>query len=148
MKISRKGRYALRTLIYFAMNGKEKKITLNHVAKANGISVKYLEQIYASLRRAGIVKSEHGINGGYILNKAPEKITVEEILDAVEGDYRIEAEEISKDCLFGGISEIIQTRVIDEINDKTGEVISNLTLQDLVDDYNESCKAVDEMYYI
>ena len=148
MKISRKGRYALRSLVYLSMNEKEKKVTLSSVAGVNGISVKYLEQIFASLRKAGIVKSIHGINGGYFLSRKPEEITVEEILDAVEGDYRIEDEVTSEECLLKGISNTIQRKVIDAINEKTGSVIRNLTLEDLLEDYTKTDREADNMYYI
>lgn len=148
MKISRKGRYALRSLIYLSMNKTENKETLSNIAKLNGISTKYLEQIFSNLRRAGIVKSIHGINGGYFLSDKPDKITVEDILEAVEGDYRIESEEIPDECMYKGISHTVQRMVIDEINKQTGKVIHNLTLEDLVREYTNKDKEGDYVYYI
>ncbi len=148
MKISKKGRYALRSMVYLAVNKKEEKITLNDIAKINDISVKYLEQIFSSLRRAGLVKSIHGINGGYFLGRLPEEITVEDVLTAVEGDYRIEDEVASEECMLKGISNAVQRLVIDEINRVTGEVISGVSLQDLADEYSGKDRDGDEMYYI
>lgn len=148
MKISRKGRYALRSLVYLSMNTTENKVTLSNIAKLNGISTKYLEQIFSNLRRAGIVKSIHGINGGYFLSDKPDKITVEDILQAVEGDYRIEDEETTEECMYKGISNTIQRMVIDEINKQTGNVIRNLTLEDLVKEYTAKDKEADYVYYI
>lgn len=148
MKISRKGRYALRSLVYLSMNTTENKVTLSNIAKLNDISTKYLEQIFSNLRRAGIVKSVHGINGGYLLSDKPEKITVEDILQAVEGNYRIEDEEISEECMYKGISNTVQRMVIDEINKQTGNVVHNLTLEDLVREYTAKDKEADHIYYI
>ncbi len=148
MKISRKGRYALRSLVYLSMNTTGNKVTLSNIAKLNDISTKYLEQIFSNLRKAGIVKSVHGINGGYLLSAQPEKITVEDILQAVEGNYRIEDEEISEDCMYKGISNTVQRMVIDEINKQTGNVIHNLTLDDLVKEYTAKDKEADYIYYI
>lgn len=148
MKISKKGRYALRALIYIALNNDEEKVTVSTIANANNISVKYLEQIFSGLKRAGIVRSIHGINGGYYLSREPNQITVEELLNAVEGEYKIERETTPEECMLKGISDTVQRCIIDEINEKTGDVISNITLQNLVDDYNRRSRDGDEMYYI
>ena len=149
MKISRKGRYELRSLVYLSMNNStENKETLSNIARLNGISTKYLEQIFSNLRRAGIVRSVHGINGGYYLSDKPDKITVEDVLQAVEGDYRIEDEETSEECMYKGISNTVQRMVLDEINMQTGNGIHNLTLEDLVEGYTAKDKEADEVYYI
>lgn len=148
MKISHRGRYALRSMMYLCMQTDDEKVSLGSIAKSNDISVKYLEQIFADLRKAGIVNSMKGIKGGYYLEREPSEITVEQVLNAVEGEYRIKDEDSSQDCLRRGISSTIQRRVIDEINRQTGRVIEGLTLQDLVDDYNRTEKNIDEMYYI
>ncbi|MCD7826040.1 MAG: Rrf2 family transcriptional regulator [Clostridiaceae bacterium] len=148
MKISKKGRYALRSMVYLAVNESEEKMTLGDIAMVNGISIKYLEQIFSSLRRAGLVKSIHGINGGYFLGRHPSEITVEDVLDAVEGDYRIEDEVTTEDCMLKGISNAVQRLVIDEINFQTGKVISSVTMQDLANDYSRTDRDADEMYYI
>lgn len=148
MKISHRGRYALRSMMYLCMQTDDEKVSLGSIAKGNDISVKYLEQIFADLRKAGIVNSMKGIKGGYYLEREPSEITVEQVLNAVEGEYRIKDEDSSRDCLRRGISSTIQRRVIDEINRQTGRVIEGLTLQDLVDDYNRTEKNIDEMYYI
>lgn len=68
------------------------------IAERNNISPQYLEQVFASLRKAGIVKSIKGSQGGYFLNKPAEQITISEVIEALEGDYRIEAEDVPEDC--------------------------------------------------
>ena len=67
MKLSKRGRYALRALVYLSLNSDKEKMTLSKIAKENDISTKYLEQIFSNLKRSGIVKSVAGINGGYLL---------------------------------------------------------------------------------
>ena len=86
MKISTKGRYALRVMIDLAERGSENYIPLKDVAVRQEISQKYLEAIAADLSKAGLVEAQHGKNGGYKLSRAPERITVLEVLQTTEGD--------------------------------------------------------------
>ena len=83
MKISTKGRYALRMMLEFAMNPNE-CTKISQVAKRQGISDKYLEQIVTQLSRAGLVRSVRGAGGGYLLTRTPEGYTVGEILRVLE----------------------------------------------------------------
>lgn len=82
MKISTRGRYALRLMIDLARQGSEARITLKDISQRQQISVKYLEQIVGSLSRAGLLRSSRGPLGGYRLIKKPEEYTVAEILRA------------------------------------------------------------------
>ena len=89
-----------------------------------------------------------GINGGYLLARPSTDISVEDVLNAVEGDYKIEDEEISENCMVKGISKALQRLVIDRINEETGKVIKNVTLRKLADEYSNTDRDADEMYYI
>ena len=86
MKISTKGRYALRIMADLALNSNEKYVNSKEIAKRQGISIKYLEQIIAMLNKAGFLKTSRGNNGGYKLAKKAEEYTVGDILRATEGD--------------------------------------------------------------
>ncbi len=86
MKISTKGRYALRVMMDLAINSSEKFISLKDIAKRQNLSNKYLEQIIAMLNKAGYLETARGNNGGYKLSKKPEEYTVGDILRATEGD--------------------------------------------------------------
>ena len=85
MKFSTRTTYGLRALISLADNYKNKAISLSFISKKENISLGYLEQIFAKLKKANIVKSEKGINGGYLLSKKPNKITVFDIISSLEG---------------------------------------------------------------
>lgn len=85
MKISTKGRYALRMLLDLAMNGKESYVSLKDIAERQNISKKYLEQIVPLLSRSGLLKTNRGYQGGYMLSKKPDQYTVGEILRLTEG---------------------------------------------------------------
>ena len=79
MKLSTKGRYGLRAVLDLAMNGKNEAVALSGIAERQDISISYLEQLIAKLKKAGIVNSIRGAQGGYILAKEPEEISVGDI---------------------------------------------------------------------
>ena len=85
MKISTKGRYALRLMADVAVHDREGYVSLRDAADRQGISLKYLEQIAGMLSRAGLLQSGRGAQGGYRLTKAPEEYTVGSILRLTEG---------------------------------------------------------------
>ena len=85
MMISTKGRYALRVMIDIAQNGGEAPVSLHDVAKRQEVSIKYLEAIISMLVKAGFVDGFRGKSGGYLLQRAPEEITVKEIIETTEG---------------------------------------------------------------
>lgn len=148
MKFSKKSRYGLIALIDLSVNSKTDHVALNSIAERNGLSSQYLEQIFAALRRAGIVKSVKGPQGGYLLSREAGKITVSEILEALEGDYRFESESISEDSKNVGISITIQQLVIDKVNQELENILTNLTLADLEREYQEHNAYSLDMYYI
>lgn len=86
MKISTKGRYALRVMIDLAMNSNGKYISLKDIAERQEISNKYLEQIISLLNKAGYLEAARGNTGGYKLIKQPKEYNVGDILRATEGD--------------------------------------------------------------
>lgn len=86
MKISTKGRYALRFMIDLAMNQEKGNVSLKDVSKRQDISLKYLEQIASPLTKAGLIKSVRGSQGGYSLVYPAEKYTVKDIFKVVEGE--------------------------------------------------------------
>jgi Rrf2 family protein len=87
MNVSTKGRYALRALTHLAVSFTEKQnapVSIKEISKRENISGRYLENIFVNLRKAGIVKSIKGEKGGFSLAVEPEKISVYDVLDAVE----------------------------------------------------------------
>ena len=85
MLVSTKGRYALRTMADLAVHGNGEPVKIKAIAKRQGISGKYLEQIISILSRAGLVRSIRGNQGGYYLAKAPKEYTLGMILRITEG---------------------------------------------------------------
>ena len=85
MRISTKGRYALRMLVYLAAHQEDGFISLKDIADDQGISKKYLEQIVPMLNKSGILRTNRGNRGGYMLARKPEECTIGDILRATEG---------------------------------------------------------------
>jgi Rrf2 family protein len=85
MKISTKGRYSVTALYELALRYGEGPVSLKSVAQSQGLSENYLEQLMVPLRREGLVKSIRGAQGGYMLARAPEEITIGAIITTVEG---------------------------------------------------------------
>lgn len=132
MKISTKGRYALRLMLDLAMHDNGVYIPIKEIAKRQGISEKYLEQIISILSRAGYVQSVRGAGGGYRLAHPLKSYTVGMILRLTEGSLAPVA------CLEGNVNTcdrntecatlIVWQKLYDAIND----VVDSITLDDLV----------------
>lgn len=91
MVISGRGRYAITAMMSLALHSGKKPLSLADVAKLEGISLSYLEQIFAQLRRRGLVVGTRGRQGGYSLSRSPQQISIGEILRAVHEDGADEA---------------------------------------------------------
>ncbi len=86
MKLSTKSTYGLRAMLNIALKADEGATSITDIYQNEGISVSYLEQLLNKLRRNGLIKSIRGPKGGYILTRVPKKITVADIVKALEGD--------------------------------------------------------------
>lgn len=133
MKISTKGRYALRLMLDLASTATENPVSLKDVAKRQGISDKYLEQIISVLNKAGYVRSIRGAQGGYLLTRRPEDYTVGMILRLTEGSLAPVAC-IEDDMVVCDKAEQCVTSIVyKKINDAINGVVDNITIQDLMD---------------
>ena len=132
MKISTKGRYALRLMLDLAQQPPTEYVSIKSVATRQGISEKYLEQIIKMLSKGGLVESTRGKSGGYRLTRTPENYTVGEILRVTEGSLApvscLEEEHHCENCNDCVTYEIWQN-VLDAIN----EVVDSITLSYLVE---------------
>ncbi len=133
MKISTKGRYALRIMIDLAMNMNQGPIRVKDIASRQDISEKYLEQIIAMFNKAGYVKSIRGAQGGYLLTKEPKEYTVGMILRLAEGSiapvFCVDGDAEGCDRKGACVSAMLWQK----INDAVNEVVDNTSLQDLLD---------------
>ena len=131
MKISTKGRYALRLMLDIALTGSEEPVPLRDVAERQDISNKYLEQIVTPLARAGLVRSVRGAGGGYLLTRKPEEYTVGDILRPLEGDLApVECATDGAWCARSG--DCLTVGLWQEIHRAVSAVVDGTTLADLL----------------
>ena len=131
MKISTKGRYAVRVMLDLALNNNGEFIKVKEIAGRQGISEKYLEQIIAVLNKAGYVKSVRGAQGGYRLAREPEEYTVGMVLRLTEGSLAPVAclEEDYGVCERCDTCETLQ--VWKDVYEAVNSVVDNVTIGDL-----------------
>lgn len=133
MKISTKGRYALRMLLDLAVHQKDGCVCLKDIAERQGISKKYLEQIVPMLSKANILLTSRGFQGGYRLAVSPDKCTVATILRVTEGNLAPVA------CLVNGAAdctrsnECITLPVWLGLERVINEYLDSITLQHILD---------------
>lgn len=133
MKVSTKGRYAIRVMLDLAVNNTGEYIPLKDVSERQGITLKYLEQIIILLKRSGYLKSSRGNGGGYKLAKAPKEYTIGDILRTTEGSLSPVA------CLEDDENMCPRSSMCTTINfweglDKViNDYVDSVTLQDLLD---------------
>ena len=133
MKISTKGRYALRLMLDLALNNTGEPVRIKDIAVRQEISDKYLEQIISVLNKAGYVKSVRGPQGGYLLARNPEKYTVGMILRLTEGSLTPVA------CLEGELNtcprqeRCVTLRLWRMLDEAVSGVVDKVTLADLVE---------------
>ena len=136
MKLSTKGRYGLRAVVDLALYGEEGTVSLSSISERESISLSYLEQLIPKLRKAGIVTSVRGAQGGYKLAKPATEISVGDILRALEGDLN------PVDCaeVMGGQSscqgaELCVTKYVwKRISDSINDAVDHILLSELVDE--------------
>ena len=138
MKLSTKGRYALRLMLDIALQPAGEPVSLRDVSRREEISMKYLEQLVPSLTRVGLLRSVRGMGGGYILTRKPEDYTVGEILRAAEGSL------IPVECAGRGeccqrVAQCVTVEVWQDIARAIDQVVDHRTLADLVRRYQEKC---------
>ena len=132
MRISTRGRYALRLMLDLATNYTGKPIRLKDVAKRQEISDKYLEQIISILNKAGFVRSVRGPQGGYALQQTPDKYTVGMILRLTEGSLS-PVECLDDNGAICDREENCVTQILwKKLDDDIKGVVDHITLEDLM----------------
>ncbi|HZK24613.1 MAG TPA: Rrf2 family transcriptional regulator [Oscillospiraceae bacterium] len=151
MKLSTKGRYGVRAMFDLALHSGQGAIALKHVAQREQISEKYLEHLFANLKKAGLIYSVRGAQGGYRLARPAEEITLGDIIRVLEGPVA------PTDCVIKGaagkndkcnratacVMHHVWSRLSDEIND----LLDSVTLAEIVEEQRR-LTGEGYMYYI
>jgi len=133
MQLTTKGRYAVTAMLDLASNDSSKPVTLDMISQRQNISLSYLEQLFAKLRKASLVKSIRGPGGGYLLNVNPTDVTLTEIIEAVDENIDLRRCHGSKNCLRG--KQCLSHHLWCEVSDQIRGFLSSRNLQQVMDDY-------------
>ena len=146
MKISAKGRYALLSMTYLAQHfDSTSPTTIFTVSNKMGISKIYLEQVFAMLKRANLVDSIKGAQGGYRLSRAPKNITVYDILSVIELALM---EESVSESLVPEFDRALNTRIYQPLDEKIFDFLKTVTLDDILTAVSQEMDAASQMYFI
>ena len=137
MKISTKGRYSVTALYELAQRYGEGPVSLKCVAQGQGLSENYLEQLMVPLRRAGIVQSIRGAQGGYMLARTPDRYTVGEVLRLTEGTLAPVACAEQSPVLCDRSADCATLPVWRGLSRVINEDLDSVTLQDILDQERE-----------
>ena len=133
MQLTTKGRYAVTAMLDLASNNSSRPVTLDMISQRQNISLSYLEQLFAKLRKASLVKSIRGPGGGYLLNVNPIDVTLTEIIEAVDENIDLRRCHGSKNCLRG--KQCLSHHLWCEVSDQIRGFFSSRNLQQVMDDY-------------
>ena len=141
MKLSTKGRYGLRALLDVALHSEDELVSISSIAARQNISEAYLEQLMARMKKAGLIVSQRGAQGGYRLAKPPQAISVGDILRALEGNLdAVTCPGLSETGCAG--SEVCVTKYVwQKINDSITRTVDDISLCTLIE---ESRKTANE----
>ena len=118
MKFSTKAEYGLRAIVHLAKT--TKPVSLAFIAKKEGLSLAYLERIFAKLKKAQIVKSFKGVKGGYVLAGPADKINVAQIIEALEGSvYQLKCPGCKLDCAINPVWTKLYQQIYQTLNSIT-----------------------------
>ena len=134
MRLSTKGRYAVMAMADLARNGRERAVSLAEIATRQEISLSYLEQLFARLRKGGLVQSVRGPGGGYRLAKAADQTAVAEIVLAVDEPIRAtrcSGQGSPKGCMIGG-ERCITHHLWEDLGREIHAYLAGVSLEDVV----------------
>ena len=142
MKLSTRSRYGIHAMYDLARCAAGEPQSIKAIAERQSIPEAYLEQLISPLRKSGLVKSVRGAQGGYLLARPPEAITVGEVMRALEGDLNLVdclAEEDACERACACATRIVWRRV----NDGLKQIVDSITLREIIDDYERICSGKD-----
>ena len=139
IKVSTRGRYALRAMVDVALRADEGPILRHDIAERQEISAHYIEQLFVKLRRAGFIESVKGPGGGYVLAKSADQIRAGDIIRTVEGPialvHCVAPQQKGAPC--HRVEYCVTHLLWEELSNKVAEVLDSVTLQDLCDQARE-----------
>jgi len=146
MKISTKGRYGLLAMIDIAAHQHTGSVSLRRVASRNNLSENYLEQLLSTLRKAGLVKSVRGAQGGYVLARSSDTITMGDILRTLEGSLSpVDCLSQDPDCDGPGCETCVTRPVWQKMYSSLNTILDDTKLADLAEDHLSAMNKEDQL---
>lgn len=140
MKLSTKGRYGLRAIVDLAYYSANEPVSIQSIAGRQNLSDSYLEQLFGKLRKAGLIASIRGAQGGYVIAKDTSEISVGDILRALEGDLiPVECSEITGHHSCDSSDSCVTKYVWKKINDSIANTVDAIPLSELVNNMSQCC---------
>ena len=138
MRLSTRGRYALRAMIDLALHADEGPVLRSDIAERQEVSADYIEQLFVKLRRAGLIESVRGPGGGYILAKSADQIRAGDIIRTVEGPIAlVHCVAPQQEDACHRVDSCVTHLLWKRLSDKVAEVLDSVTLTDLCDQARE-----------
>ena len=131
MRLSTKGRYAVTAMLDLALNGTDGPVTLADISENQGISLSYLEQLFAALRSKGLVRGVRGPGGGYYLGRASDEISIADVICAV--DEWVEFTRCNPPASSADIQRGMTHSLWDDLSQQIFVFLTDITLADLVE---------------
>lgn len=141
MKTTKKTKYSLRALVYMASNP-EKKFNVKEISEKEEISKRYLEQIFLTLKKSGLIISSKGAQGGYLLARSSKEISVADVLDVMEDTQEADC---CSNYNLETLESTLEREVWGKMDEKIKELTKNISLEDLKEKYSDGGM---DIYYI
>lgn len=144
MKLSTRCRYAVRSLLDLALHSNNGELVLlKSIAKRQQISVKYLESIFATMRRAGIIKGIRGANGGYLLVKDPKDVTIFDIVYSMQG-FIAPVGCVEDVCSCNNYQACVTRDVWVSLTESISTTLKGFSLADLIEKHRDNVRALEK----
>ncbi len=130
MRLTTKGRYAVTAMLDLAIHGLQKPVSLNDISGRQGISLSYLEQLFAKLRRANLVSSVRGPGGGYRLAVEPSEISIAQVVDAVNESMDATRCKGKGDCQEG--DQCLTHHLWQDLSSRIHSFLNDISIGDLI----------------
>lgn len=137
MKLTSKGRYAVTAMLDLALFSHRGPVSLSDISDRQHISLSYLEQLFAKLRRQGLVKSVRGPGGGYLLNQSPSQISISMVINAVNENIDVTRCLGKGNCKQG--AECLTHSLWLELSHRIDDFLNSITIEELVNKHQHKC---------
>lgn len=147
MKVSLRSTYGIMAAVDLAMQAGSAPVQARAIARRQGIPARFLEQVLHAMKKAGLVLSQRGAQGGYVLSKKPSDVSVAEILEALEGPF-LRLTDTNGRLHSGTTSEALLAKVWDRVHEAERHVLEAITVEELAGQQRQIEQQRSPMYHI